>query len=136
MTETIPPVSIIVVSYNTRQLTLECLRSVVAETEIPYELIVVDNTSADGSAEAIAREFSEICLMAESENHGCAKANNIAAVRARGEYILLLNPDTVVLDSAIDELVVFAPPSHRRRSGLAERCTEPGPSTGPAVGNA
>jgi len=108
MTETIPAVSIIVVSYNTRQLTLECLRSVVAETEIPYELIVVDNASSDGSAEAIAREFPEICLMAEKENHGFAKANNIAVARARGEYILLLNPDTVVLDSAIDKLVAFA----------------------------
>ncbi len=108
MTETIPAVSIIVVSYNTRQLTLACLRSVVAETEIPYELIVVDNASSDGSAEAIATEFPEICFMAETENHGFAKANNIAAARARGDYILLLNPDTVVLDSAIDKLVAFA----------------------------
>lgn len=87
MTETIPAVSIIVVSYNTRQLTLQCLRSVVAETEIPYELIVVDSASSDGSAEAIAQEFPQICFMAEKENHGFAKANNIAAERARGEYI-------------------------------------------------
>ncbi|NNE33780.1 MAG: glycosyltransferase family 2 protein [Rhodothermales bacterium] len=108
MTKTTPTVSIIVVSYNTREMTLECLRSLVAETQEPYEVIVVDNASSDGSAEAIAANYPEIVLMAEAENHGFAKANNIAAKRARGEYILLLNPDTVVLDGAIDKLVDFA----------------------------
>ncbi|CUH49053.1 glycosyltransferase family 2 protein [Ruegeria atlantica] len=103
-----PKVTIIVVSYNTREMTLECLRSVQAETHVPYELIVVDNTSTDGSAEAIAHEFRNITLLAEEDNHGFAKANNIAAERANGEYILLLNPDTVVLDGAIDKLVTFA----------------------------
>lgn len=103
-----PKVSIIVVSYNTREMTLECLRSVQAESRLPYELIVVDNTSTDGSAEAIAEEFPDITLLAENENHGFAKANNIAAARAQGEYVLLLNPDTVVLDKAIDKLVAFA----------------------------
>jgi hypothetical protein len=108
MIKTIPTVSIIVVSYNTREMTLDCLRSVVAETKVPYELIVVDNASADGSAEAIAAEFPDVQLMAETENHGFAKANNIGAERARAEYLLLLNPDTVVLDSAVDRLVTFA----------------------------
>ncbi len=108
MSVSAPKVSIIVVSYNTREMTLECLRSVQAETRVPYELIVVDNTSTDGSAEAIAREFPDITLLAEGENHGFAKANNIAAERAYGEYILLLNPDTVVLEGAIDKLVTFA----------------------------
>ncbi len=103
-----PKVSIIVVSYNTREMTLECLRSVQAETHIPYELIVVDNASDDGSAEAIAAEFPDIILLDEAQNHGFAKANNIAAERAQGEYLLLLNPDTVVLDAAIDKLVEFA----------------------------
>jgi GT2 family glycosyltransferase len=135
MAETIPAVSIIIVSYNTRQLTLECLRSVVAETRIPYELIVVDNASSDGSAEAIAREFPEICLMAETENHGFAKANNIAAERAHGAHILLLNPDTVVLDSAIDKLVALARAKPEAKIWGAERYTQIGRSTGPAVGN-
>lgn len=103
-----PKVSIIVVSYNTRDMTLDCLRSVQAETRLPYELIVVDNASTDGSAEAIAAEFPGITFLAETDNHGFAKANNIAAERATGEYILLLNPDTVVLDGAIDKLVAFA----------------------------
>lgn len=103
-----PTVSIIVVSYNTREMTLECLRSVVAETQTPYEVIVLDNASSDGSAEAIAAEFPDMMLMAETDNHGFAKGNNIAIRHARGEYVLLLNPDTIVLDGAIDRLMEFA----------------------------
>ena len=101
-------VSIIVVSYNTREMTLECLRSVQRETALPYELIVIDNASSDGSAEAIASEFPDIKLLAEDANHGFAKSNNIAATHASGRYILLLNPDTIVLDQAIDRLAGFA----------------------------
>lgn len=103
-----PTVTIIVVSYNTREMTLECLRSVRDQTTIPYELIVMDNDSKDGSAEAIAAEFPDINLMAEKDNHGFAKANNIVAKIAKGEYVLLLNPDTIVLDGAIDNLIGFA----------------------------
>ncbi|MCB6179835.1 glycosyltransferase family 2 protein [Rhodobacter sp. Har01] len=103
-----PKLSIIVVSYNTCEMTLDCLRSVAAETRVPHEVIVVDNASADGSAAAIAAAFPGVALMAETVNHGFAKANNLAAVHARGEYLLLLNPDTVVLDGAIDRLVAFA----------------------------
>jgi len=106
-----PTLSIIVISYNTRDMTLECLRSVAVETRSPYELIVIDNASTDGSAAAIAAEFPDIRLLAETENHGFAKANNIAAKLAVGDYILLLNPDTVVLDGALDRLLAFA---HRR----------------------
>lgn len=104
----IPVVSIIVVSFNTSKMTRACIASVIAETTVPYELIVIDNASADGSAADIAADFPDIRLMAETENHGFAAANNIAAREARGEYILLLNPDTVVLDHAIDKLVGFA----------------------------
>ena len=101
-------VSIIVISYNTREMTLDCLRSVRAGTRRDVELIVVDNASSDGSAAAIAAEFPEAMLMAESHNHGFAQANNLAAARARGDYLLLLNPDTLVHDGAIDRLVDFA----------------------------
>lgn len=103
-----PKTSIIVVSYNTREMTLDCIRSVFAETKTPFEIIVVDNASSDGSAEAIASQFPSIRLVAERHNHGFAKANNIAAREATGEYLLLLNPDTIVLDGAIDKLVDFA----------------------------
>lgn len=104
-----PTISIIVVSYNTREMTLACLRSVIAETrETGFEILVVDNASADGSAAAIAAEFPDIRLMAETDNHGFAKSNNIAAREARGAYLLLLNPDTLILDGAIDRLMRFA----------------------------
>ena len=104
----IPVLSILIISYNTRELTLAALRSVHAETRLSFEIILVDNASQDGSAAAVAREFPDVRLLAEAENHGFAKANNLAAARARGEYLLLLNPDTLVLSGAIDHLVVFA----------------------------
>lgn len=103
-----PVVTIIVVSFNTRDMTLECLRSVLDETSVPFELIVVDNASTDGSAEAVAAEFPEVRLFAETDNHGFGRANNLAAEHAHGDYILLLNPDTVVLDGAVDRLISFA----------------------------
>ena len=104
-----PNVSIIVVSYNTRDLTLACLRSVFAETRRhTFEFIVVDNASTDGSAEAIRREFPDIRVVASKENLGFAGGNNLAAAETRGEWLLLLNPDTVVLDGAIDTLLDFA----------------------------
>ncbi|MGE3065291.1 MAG: glycosyltransferase [Hyphomicrobiaceae bacterium] len=104
-----PVVSIIVISYRTREMTLECLRSIVRETrEASYEILVVDNASDDGSAAAIAAEFPQVRLYARTDNIGFAAANNVAAEHARGRYLLLLNPDTVVLDGAIDKLIQFA----------------------------
>ncbi|HVH04047.1 MAG TPA: glycosyltransferase [Amaricoccus sp.] len=79
-----PVVSILVISYNTREMTLACLASVVAETSVPYELIVLDNTSADGSAAAIAAAFPDIQLIASADNLGFARGNNVAARKARG----------------------------------------------------
>ena len=104
-----PDITIIVVSYNTREMTLDCLRSIGEQThEASYELIVVDNDSSDGSAEAIAAEFPDLRLIGLDENIGFAQANNLAAGHARGERLLLLNPDTVVIEGAIDRLVGFA----------------------------
>lgn len=113
MTDQTPPsaaplLSIIIVSYNTREMTLDCLRSVRDQTTVPHEVIVLDNVSPDGSAAAIAAEFPDMRLIASEVNHGFAKGNNIAAREARGEYLLLLNPDTLILDGAIDKLMAFA----------------------------
>lgn len=111
--EAAPKLSILVISYNTREMTLDCLASIEAETRASHEVIVLDNVSPDGSAEAVAAAFPpathpRIRLIASQVNHGFAKGNNIAAKEARGEYLLLLNPDTLVLDGAIDKLLAFA----------------------------
>lgn len=105
-----PTVSVIVVSYNTRDMTLACLRSVLEQTvSTRFELLVLDNASSDGSAQAIFNEFSSsIDLVASDSNLGFAAGNNFMATRAKGEYLLLLNPDTLVLEHAIDRLVAFA----------------------------
>ncbi|MCB1511026.1 MAG: glycosyltransferase family 2 protein [Hyphomicrobiaceae bacterium] len=104
-----PVVSILVVNYNTREMTRACLDSVVREcSNIDYELILVDNDSSDGSAAALAAHPAVSRLLALTENIGFARANNLAAGHATGRFILLLNPDTVVLDRAIERLVRFA----------------------------
>ena len=102
-------ISIIIISYNTREMTLACLHSVYEQTkDISFELIVVDNDSKDNSAQAIAENFPEVTLIASKENLGFAKANNLSAKNAQGEFLLLLNPDTIVLNGAIQELLAFA----------------------------
>jgi N-acetylglucosaminyl-diphospho-decaprenol L-rhamnosyltransferase len=113
-----PLVSIVVVSYRTKDLTLTALRTVFEQTEPgTFELLVVDNASDDGSADAIEEEFGErLTLICSEENLGFARANNLAAELARGEYLLLLNPDTEVLDRAIDRLLEFA--RTRPRAGI------------------
>ncbi|MEX0338910.1 MAG: glycosyltransferase family 2 protein [Arenibacterium sp.] len=108
-----PVVSIIVVSYNTREMTLACIESVYAETSLPFELVVVDNDSNDGSVEAIferfpAKDFPNLTVLPERTNHGFALAHNIALPHCTAPWLLLLNPDTVVIESAIDELLAFA----------------------------
>jgi GT2 family glycosyltransferase len=104
-----PLVSIIVVNYNTRAMTQACLDSVCAQTRtIPCELILVDNDSRDGSVAALGGHPAVTKLIALGTNVGFARANNIAARHTRGRYILLLNPDTLVRDRAIERLVSFA----------------------------
>ena len=100
--------SILIISYNTRELTLACLRSVYEQTSgIDFEVIVADNASGDGSADAIATDFPQARLIRLEENIGFARANNLAARQAQGEYVLLLNPDTVILDQAITKALQF-----------------------------
>jgi N-acetylglucosaminyl-diphospho-decaprenol L-rhamnosyltransferase len=102
-------VSVLIVSFNTRELTLACLKSVYDQTSgLAFELIVVDNASDDGSAGAVRSMFPQVRLIVSDKNLGFARANNLAAKYATGEFILLLNPDTVILDGAIQRAVAFA----------------------------
>jgi GT2 family glycosyltransferase len=100
--------SIIIVNWNTRDITRDCLRSIDGHLSgISYEVIVVDNASADGSADMIRAEFPEVRLIANDINLGFGRANNQAMRVARGDYFLLLNSDTLVFDDAIQQLVQF-----------------------------
>lgn len=100
--------SIIIVNFNTRQLTLDCLQSVYASsTSYSYEVIVVDNASYDGSVEAIRKAYPQIRLIANNDNTGFAVANNQGMKIAKGRYILLLNSDTVVQLDTLQTMIGF-----------------------------
>ncbi len=99
--------SIIIVSYNTAEITVGAVRSVIdTAKKISYEIIVVDNASTDGSVEAIKKlKSSRVTVIQNKKNEGFSKANNIGVARAEGRYILFLNSDTVVHENTLDGMV-------------------------------
>lgn len=100
--------SIVIVNHNVEHLLKECLQSVYCNTrQISFEIIVVDNNSTDGSVEMLRKEFPGVKLIENQENLGFAKATNQGLRESRGRYVLLLNPDTVVLSGALDKMVEF-----------------------------
>jgi GT2 family glycosyltransferase len=102
-------VSVVIVSWNTRDLLRDCLRSIFQETRsTSFEVIVVDNASRDSTAEMIVTEFPTVKLIENRDNRGFAAANNQGIRESAGRYVLLLNPDTVVLDRAINRCIGFA----------------------------
>jgi GT2 family glycosyltransferase len=101
--------SIIIVNWNARDLLSRCLKSLEKGTAgIAAETWVVDNASTDGSTDMVRSAFPELHLTANSKNLGFAAANNQSAMKARGRYLLLLNPDTEVLPGALHSLVAYA----------------------------
>ncbi|MGR8930424.1 MAG: glycosyltransferase family 2 protein [Gammaproteobacteria bacterium] len=101
-------VAIIIVNWKVRDLLRDCLRSVYEHSGLPtgsYEVIVVDNDSGDGSVEMIAAEFPQVHLVANKDNVGFGTANNQAMALTNAPMLLLLNPDTVVIDGALAGLV-------------------------------
>lgn len=99
--------SIIIVNWNTADLLLACLRSIVEHVTLDYELIVVDNASADDSVARARVQFPQARLLPQSENLGFSRGNNAGLSIAQGEYLLLLNPDTEVCPGALEALVAF-----------------------------
>lgn len=97
--QTVPRASIIIVTYNNLALSKLCLESVLRNTEYPnYEVIVVDNKSADDTPDylrALAAQHEHVAVILNDVNHGFAKANNQGIARATGEYLILLNNDTI-----------------------------------------
>jgi GT2 family glycosyltransferase len=102
-------VSIVIVNWNTCDLLRGCLRSIYRETHnITFEVFVVDNASGDGSAEMVSREFPDVRLIRNQFNNGFAAANNQGIRIARGRFVLLLNPDTVIVDAVVERTLRFA----------------------------
>ncbi len=100
--------SVVIVSYNVRALLTACIDSVVKAAEgIDTEVFVVDNDSADDTVEVIARDYPWVHLIDNKENLGFSKANNMAIRQSAGEYVLLLNPDTVVAEGTLRGAVTF-----------------------------
>ena len=134
--------SIIIVSFNTKEITENCLKSIfksLEKTKLSYEIIVVDNDSKDGSIEMLKKfqlsHPSTFKLVQNKTNAGFGKANNQAVKQARGKYILFLNSDVVVLDEAIEKLFAFLKENentvHFVGGKLLNKDLTPQPSSGP-----
>ena len=104
-----PEVSVIIVSYNTRELLRECIESILCEQGdgLAVEVIVVDNASADGSAAMVAERFPQVRLIANPDNRGFGAACNQGMEVARGRYALILNADIRAQPGALQRLVGF-----------------------------
>lgn len=101
-------ISVVIVSYNTRELLSNCLKSLEkAGKNLKMEIFVVDNNSHDGTVQMVRLNFQNVMLIANKKNLGFAKANNLALKKAKSEYILILNPDTVVGEDTLVEMINF-----------------------------
>lgn len=110
--------SVVIVNYNVKYFLEQCLHSVDAAIDgLETEVFVVDNNSVDGSVEMVVEKFPHVQLIANTENTGFSTANNQAIRRAGGEYILLLNPDTIVEQDTFTKCVEFMD-SHPDAGGL------------------
>ena len=100
--------SIVIVNYNVKFFLEQCLHSVFkALQNIDSEIFVVDNNSVDGSAEMVSEKFPLVKLIANKDNKGFSKANNQAIKISTGEFVLLLNPDTVVEEDTFIKIILF-----------------------------
>ncbi|MBP5260098.1 MAG: glycosyltransferase family 2 protein [Paludibacteraceae bacterium] len=106
--------TVVIVNYKVRDLLLQCLDSLLRnQPGFDYEVVVVDNHSDDGSPEAVARYFPEVNYIELADNKGFAYANNQAVRQSRADYVLLLNPDTILPENALARVVAFADKADR-----------------------
>lgn len=111
--------SIIIVNWNVKDLLEKCLASVYRETRnLDFEVIVIDNASNDGSVEMIKKKFPQVRLLANKENRWFAGGNNQGLAMAQGDLILLLNPDTEILDKAINKMVGMMKEGEEGKEGI------------------
>ncbi len=104
-----PILTVQIVNWNAREHLRQSLRSILdAPPRVPYEIIVLDNASQDGSVQMLEKEFPEVRLLVSEQNLGFSRGHNLIAKGAQGKYLFLLNPDTIVLPGALDLLVDYA----------------------------
>lgn len=102
-------ISVVIVNYNTFELTCECIESLKEHTAaVSYEIIVVDNASPDGSGRRLKERYPDLTVILNPENSGFGRGNNLGIQQASGRYLFLLNSDTVVLNNALKILFDFA----------------------------
>lgn len=99
--------SVIIINYNTFQLTCDCIRSIKATAQVEHEIILVDNNSKECAPEKFLELFPDVKLIALKENVGFGRANNRGVKEAQGKYVLLLNSDTLVHQNTLDETVGY-----------------------------
>jgi GT2 family glycosyltransferase len=106
---TISKLSVVILSYNTKNTTVKCIRSLIqhSPTTAKLEVIVIDNASADGSPEVIAKAFPDVKLIRNARNRGFAAACNQGIRSTNGEVVLLLNSDTELIDQSLDIMLDF-----------------------------
>ena len=127
-----PEFSIVIPSWNTRELLRECLASVEAAPKPSAEIIVVENGSEDGSGEMVAECFPDVRLIVNEQNEGFAKGSNQGMREARGRYVLLLNSDTEIQEDALLRLHGFLE-EHADYGSVAPRLVHPDGRTQPTV---
>ncbi len=100
--------SIVIVNFNTRDITLDCLRSIHTHTQdISFEILVLDNHSSDGSAQAIRENFPQVVLIENEDNRGFSAANNQGLRISKGRYAVLLNSDTLLVENCFAAIVCY-----------------------------
>ncbi len=117
--------SIIIICWNDSKVIQDCLRSIFAETtQFPFEVIVSDNGSTDDSVRMIRDTFPQVRVLKNGANLGFAKGNNAGIRVAGGEYVLILNPDTIILRRALEKLVAYAD-QHSEAGAFGARVLNP-----------
>jgi GT2 family glycosyltransferase len=113
------PLSIILINYHSEQLLVDCLNTIKkSESEVFFEIIIVDNSPQDGAKGQITRLFPRVKWISMRDNAGFARANNVGIKESKGDAVLLLNPDTLILDNAISKCYAALMPSNFVAGGV------------------
>ena len=116
--------TVVIVNYNVKHYVEQCLHSVERAIEgLDAEVVVVDNHSHDDSVTYLQERFPWVNIIANNHNSGFSRANNMAIRQTQGEYVLLLNPDTIVGENVLRECITFM--DDHPDAGVGEDCLRP-----------